>query len=329
MGLSASQARFLQLTARRSDVEYEVQQINFQRLQLSEKLSAASSKYQDAIDNRKLTFSYNNGQGIQEVDLSYNNYKAYMNQQLEGLTISQEPYYLVSSSGNKLVVQSEEERNKMIEENTRRDPVSSIIAAKAKVEAYETYLAQQKTGQKNPEVSETSNNTETSTTPETSQSENTQNTVPETPSPEDYRLSKIDITNYDPTDVCVTQDYTESDFLIVEDLNNTTIFQNALKEGIYYFATREQDKKTGEYHFNIKGLDTLGAGAISEVFDKSDDAAAQAEYETIQSKVQSLDKKLELKLDQLETERNAITTEMESVKKVIEDNVEQSFNIFS
>ena len=51
MGLSASQARFLQLTARRSDLEYETQQINFQRLQLSQKLTDASTKYQDEMND--------------------------------------------------------------------------------------------------------------------------------------------------------------------------------------------------------------------------------------------------------------------------------------
>ena len=61
MGLSASQARFLQLTARRSNVEYQAQQINQERLMLSEKLSQASNKYNDLTNNRTLTFNYNDG----------------------------------------------------------------------------------------------------------------------------------------------------------------------------------------------------------------------------------------------------------------------------
>ena len=79
MGLSASQARFLQLTARRGNIEYEAQQINFQRLALSDKLALASSEYQDKVSNRSLIFSYNNGEGIQKVDLTYENYKSYYN----------------------------------------------------------------------------------------------------------------------------------------------------------------------------------------------------------------------------------------------------------
>ena len=97
MGLSASQARFLELTARRSNIEYQAQQINFQRLQLSDKMSAASSDYQDKTSNRKLVYSFNNGDGITQVDVTYQNYKNYMNQQMEGLTTAQDKLFLVYS----------------------------------------------------------------------------------------------------------------------------------------------------------------------------------------------------------------------------------------
>ena len=103
MGLSASQARFLQLTARRGDIEYEAQRINFERLQLASNLSDASNKYEEATTNRQLTFSFNTGSEVQEVVLSYANYRNYMNQQLEGLQTTQSKYYLVSQSG-KIVV---------------------------------------------------------------------------------------------------------------------------------------------------------------------------------------------------------------------------------
>lgn len=307
MGLSASQARFLQLTARRGDIEYEVQQINFQRLLLSEKMSAASTKYQDAMNNRKLTFSFNSGEGMQEVDISYTNYKNYMNQQLEGLMTTQQKYYLVSSSGNKLVVSSEAERNEIIENNKTRIALSEIENAKKEVE---TAQAAKDAGEDYTEPSEYTKSLAgkdlSNATKEIVRDENGNET-------EYYTFSE----------------YTEKDFVIADDLDNVETFQNALKEGIYYFATRNLNQETNKYEFNVKGIDTLGGGAISEVYDTSDDAAAQAEYESVQNKVQSLDKKLELKLDQLETERNAITTEMDSVKKVVEDNIEKTFNIFS
>ena len=96
MGLSASQARFLQLTARKSNVEYEAQQINFQRLQLSNQLDQATTLYQNQTTNRKLTFSFM-GAEKQTVDITYNNYKNFMNQQQEGLSSSSQKLFLVSS----------------------------------------------------------------------------------------------------------------------------------------------------------------------------------------------------------------------------------------
>ena len=46
------------------------------------------------------------------------------------------------------------------------------------------------------------------------------------------------------------------------------------------------------------------------------------------SVIQAQDKKLELRLKQLDTEQNAISTEMESISNVIKKNVEKTFNTF-
>ena len=44
---------------------------------------------------------------------------------------------------------------------------------------------------------------------------------------------------------------------------------------------------------------------------------------------QRKDKTLELELKQLDTEQNAISTEMDAVTKVVEDNVEKTFKTFA
>lgn len=57
----------------------------------------------------------------------------------------------------------------------------------------------------------------------------------------------------------------------------------------------------------------------------------QQEVNTINSKtsiIQAQDRTLELKLKQLDTEQEALQTEMESVKKVIDKNIEQTFKTF-
>ncbi len=45
--------------------------------------------------------------------------------------------------------------------------------------------------------------------------------------------------------------------------------------------------------------------------------------------IQSEDKNLELKLTRLDNERNAVKTEIDAVKKVVDDNIEKSFKTFS
>ena len=44
---------------------------------------------------------------------------------------------------------------------------------------------------------------------------------------------------------------------------------------------------------------------------------------------QNLARFLELELKQLDTEQNAIATEMDAVQKVVEDNVESTFKTFA
>ena len=56
---------------------------------------------------------------------------------------------------------------------------------------------------------------------------------------------------------------------------------------------------------------------------------AEAKYEHDLREIENKDKQYDLTLSKLETERTALTTEYDSVKKVIEDNIERTFGIFS
>lgn len=56
---------------------------------------------------------------------------------------------------------------------------------------------------------------------------------------------------------------------------------------------------------------------------------AEAEYEHTLKKISHKDKQYDMDLNRLETERTALTTEYDSVKKVVQDNIERTFKIFS
>ena len=67
MGLSASQNRFLTLTARKSDLEYQAQQISNSRIVLSRRLEEIADEYNNSISNRNLFASALLPSGYQQV----------------------------------------------------------------------------------------------------------------------------------------------------------------------------------------------------------------------------------------------------------------------
>ena len=63
--------------------------------------------------------------------------------------------------------------------------------------------------------------------------------------------------------------------------------------------------------------------------DKTKMAKAEAKYNQELKEIDRKDKKFDLDLSKLDTERSALTKEYESVKKVITDNIDRTFGIFS
>lgn len=71
MGLSASQARLLTITARKSDCEYESMRLSHQKIALSRDMDQVSAEYQDAINQTKLIYDFY-GNNSKVNPLSYN-----------------------------------------------------------------------------------------------------------------------------------------------------------------------------------------------------------------------------------------------------------------
>ena len=69
--------------------------------------------------------------------------------------------------------------------------------------------------------------------------------------------------------------------------------------------------------------------SIVEKENKSKMAIAEQAYKNHMDKIEHEDKRFDMQLSKLESEHNALTTEYESVAKVISKNVEKSFNIFN
>ena len=70
MGLAASQARLLTITARKADCEFESMALSHQKLALSRDMERVSTEYQNALTQTKLVYDYY-GSGDKQLDLTY------------------------------------------------------------------------------------------------------------------------------------------------------------------------------------------------------------------------------------------------------------------
>ncbi len=119
-----------------------------------------------------------------------------------------------------------------------------------------------------------------------------------------------------------------SDGYYTEENENDTIkddvwFEQQITEGKllleYYSATEK-----GFVSTTISDDD-----AIQEVEDDREIARVEAKYNQDLASLEKKDSIIDLELKKLDTEHNALQTEYESVKSVVDKNVEKSFNIFS
>ena len=73
MGLSASQARLLSITARMHDVEFQAQQIMSQKVELATQEDAVYQDYCDALDAKKIKVAFGDGNTTKFIDATFNN----------------------------------------------------------------------------------------------------------------------------------------------------------------------------------------------------------------------------------------------------------------
>jgi len=250
MGLAASQARFLSLTARLSDTEYETQQISQERLQMTNKMNKYAEDYEAAITNRVAVANVfnNNGQTQSQVALSWD--------VINGDVLNGGLGMKVVTASGLIVVPNEEEAMKMIESS------GSVVVD------------------------------------------------PETP----------DGTQTTTTNV---RELTMADFFILEEIKDSSVLQKNLEEGNMYLAS-EKNKETGEW--DKKSM--AQTNGVTEIYDSTDDAVAKAKYDKLMRQAESTDSMLEMRMSQLDSEHQALSKEMESLEKLIDNDVEQDFKTF-
>ena len=112
---------------------------------------------------------------------------------------------------------------------------------------------------------------------------------------------------------------------------NTEWLQGMIQSGYFTIEMINTDEQTGEVSFRTTtpSSDSVLSYTTTTLIDNTALAKAEAEYEHTLRQIDKKDQKFDLDLSKLETERKALTTEYDSVKKVIQENIDRTFGIFS
>jgi len=102
-------------------------------------------------------------------------------------------------------------------------------------------------------------------------------------------------------------------------------YLNAMLENNMYYVTEvdENSSETGSYTYTNKLATNISK--IFQVEDTNAENVAQSEYETEKTEISNKEERVDLRMNQLETEQSVITTELDSIKKIINDNVSSTF----
>lgn len=290
MGLAASQGRYLCLTARMSDLVYEGQQISQQRLALSQETQAIADEYNDAMNNTVLQATTPEGQTQQ---LTY------------GILTSQDPFTglcmrVVDLNGSVVVPKKEEYLSVTSKNEEGEDVTSSISSSSEFISLYMSDLDADKA-------------TELSALSLSKLAEYYS---------KNYANSGVTVEVKDNINTALKND--NEKFLYDENCTDPEYLQQMLTSGQWLLEQVSTSSDNG-----WESVVWQGSSAISEIYDTTDDAAAEAKYEAAMQDIQKQDKILELRLEQVQTQESAVEKEIESVKQVISKNIEDSFGTFA
>jgi len=301
MGLSASQARMLSLTARLSDLELRAQTISNEKIRLSDQSEGASKKYSDALD--KQTMKVYSG-------LQSNGTSSYVDATVKNLTTNgsisnTDKYrYLKTSSGQAVLTQ---QLAKLIDLGGAISPTD--VNCDHIMQTLSNFLINCK------DAGLVADPTNTSAS-DVIYYTKLWNEVTENGTPVPFGFTGNYITA-DGDNASTTPNENSSQWLQTQiDAGNISLYE---------YDSTAGTAGTGDY-VNVSW--TSGDATLSEVTDTTDTAKAEAEYETTMASIQSKDKRFDMQLSNIDTEHTATQTEIDSVKKVINKNIDRSFKIF-
>ena len=324
MGLAASQARFLGITARKSNIEYEGQQVNQQRTALAEEVNALYSKLlaldvpvaPDTTEFYESNYSFaisnttDNQQGSYVIKNYYENNdgtyyikgeRTYDKNLAESADLSSKWKVDSDAEGN-LILVNKKDSEKFYELTLATDENNKLISDLVATTPGATPLPDGETGF----YCYRDDDGQTHYIPI---SQVTSNTGSDSDKLTSYmKVNKSVTENFEFDNCSITLDdngrlssVTIPDVVSGLDIDTTRTYNS---EG-YDAALRDYTMSKDEYDKMIADLN--------------------AQTETLQQE----DKVLELRLNQIDTEQNALQTELDAVKSILDKNIEKTFNTFS
>lgn len=354
MGMAASQARFLSLTARKSNVEYEGQQINQERTSLaneSSNLYGQLTKMEvpappNTSDFYKPVYTFTANE-ISGVKTTYTLEEVFSTPDGDYAKLSHpEPYFAAKANfipaGNRFSVGDGSpalDKNGNIMEVTNNSGIQIGIGTKNYAVRYEDattgvldYLRSENSGFNTVMVNNGENLEEKLAYFEYAG--------------EKYYLSAEQFLNQTGDNYVLEPESLMADASIMAALSVNEYTKTVTEDvPISYHETNNVGRTTSiTVPVEVNGKETEITYELDCISVQDEDAYNQAmlDYEYYQAQyekqvseinakteeIQQQDKSLELELKQLDTEQNAISTEMDAVQKVVEDNVESTFKTF-
>ena len=108
---------------------------------------------------------------------------------------------------------------------------------------------------------------------------------------------------------------------------SSTYLNNKLQNNDYFVTECESKADSSGYNYTTKMATSIHK--IYQVHDDNAENEALVEYETEKSAISAKESKIDVIMQKLETEQEAINTTMESVQKIIQENIEKTFKMFA
>src|SRR5574344_93826 len=324
MGMSASQSRLLSLTARLSDLEFEAQAISNEKIRLSTQSQQASTDYQNALDLKKLTVENTAGKQIDATASRLMNYGALGT---DGISAKQR---IIKDASGKVIV------SQAIADAFKNAQSTKLVSTDGTVgERAQSATVLQSYGLTVDDYVEQSSD-DTTTTQQKTYLENSYTGAEGFIQQFGYSSNPDMVENtsvkYDAT---ASSWYTEifnqmqsCGYSIVSDtqLNDSDWLYKNIENGSVFIDEKTATDADGNKTWQDVTL--TSDTQLQEEEDSSKIAKAKAKYDSVLAQIESKDSKFDMNLKNIDTEHNAIQTEVESVKKVIDKNIERSFKIF-